>query len=99
IASTYQAASGAGYAAMMELEDQTKDVLAGRKAQPKIFKQQYAFNLFSHNSDMQPNGYNQEEMKMVKETHKIWGDDSVRIAATCVRVPVMRAHAESITLE
>lgn len=99
IVSTYQAASGAGYAAMQELEEQTRDVLAGKPAQPKIFKQQYAFNLFSHNSDMYSNGYNQEEMKMVHEAHKIWNDKSIHIAATCVRVPVMRAHAESIFLE
>ncbi len=97
VVSTYQAASGAGYSAMQELEQQTRDVLAGKKAQPKIFKQQYAFNLFSHNSDMQPNGYNQEEMKMVHETAKIWGKE-IPICATCVRVPVMRAHAESINL-
>jgi aspartate-semialdehyde dehydrogenase len=98
VVSTYQAASGAGYAAMMELEQQTRDVLAGKPAQPKLFKHQYAFNLFSHNSDMGPNGYNTEEMKMVHETHKIWGDSAPRIAATCVRVPIMRAHAESISL-
>lgn len=97
--STYQAASGAGYAAMQELEEQSRDVLAGKPAQPKIFKQQYAFNLFSHNSEMYPNGYNQEEMKMVNETHKIWNDKTPQIAATCVRVPVMRAHAESIFIE
>jgi aspartate-semialdehyde dehydrogenase len=99
IVSTYQAASGAGYQGMQELEDQTRDVLAGKPATPRFFAQPYAFNLFSHNSDMQPNGYNQEEMKLTKETHKIWGDTSPRIAATCVRVPVLRAHAESITLE
>lgn len=97
VVSTYQAASGAGYAAMQELEQQTRDVLAGKPAVPKIFKQQYAFNLFSHNSDMYPNGYNQEEMKMVNETKKIWGQ-AIPICATCVRVPVMRAHAESINL-
>jgi aspartate-semialdehyde dehydrogenase len=97
--STYQAASGAGYQGMQELEEQTRDVLAGKKAQPKFFKQQYAFNLFSHNSDMYENGYNQEEMKMVGETHKIWSDNKPQIAATCVRVPVMRAHAESIFVE
>ncbi len=99
IVSTYQAASGAGYAGMMELEDQTRDVLAGKVAQPKVFAQQYAFNLFSHNSAMEDNGYNQEEMKLVKETRKIWNHPQVRIAATCVRVPVLRAHAESISLE
>ena len=60
---------------------------------------QYAFNLFSHNSPMTENGYNEEEMKMVKETKKIWGNDDVSITATCIRVPIMRAHAESINLE
>ena len=60
---------------------------------------QYAFNLFSHNSPMTGNGYNEEEMKMVNETHKIWGQKDVNITATCIRVPVMRAHAESINLE
>ena len=60
---------------------------------------QYAFNLFSHNSDVGPNGYNEEEMKLVKETAKIWSTDDVAITATCIRVPVMRAHAESINLE
>jgi len=97
VVSTYQAASGAGYQGMVELEEQTRDVLAGKPAVPKFFKQPYAFNLFSHNSDMYPNGYNQEEMKMVNETKKIWGE-TIPICATCVRVPVMRAHAESINL-
>ena len=60
---------------------------------------QYAFNLFSHNAPMQENGYNEEEMKMVKETHKIWRAPDVAITATCIRVPIMRAHAESINLE
>lgn len=61
---------------------------------------QYAFNLFSHNSGMEvDSGYNEEEMKMVKETRKIWQDPSVMITATCIRVPIMRAHAESINLE
>lgn len=60
---------------------------------------QYAFNLFSHNSPMTDNGYNEEEMKMVKETKKIWGNQDVSITATCIRVPIMRAHAESINLE
>ena len=60
---------------------------------------QYAFNLFSHNSPMTENGYNEEEMKMVQETRKIWGEPDVAITATCIRVPIMRAHAESINLE
>ncbi len=99
VVSTYQAASGAGYQGMQELEEQTRDVLAGKPPVPSFFPLPYAFNLFSHNSDMEENGYNQEEMKLVKETHKIWGDPSTRIMATCIRVPVMRAHAESINLE
>jgi aspartate-semialdehyde dehydrogenase len=99
VVSTYQAASGAGAAAMRELEQQTREVLAGQAPTCDIFKQQYAFNLFSHNSDIGDNGYNTEEVKMLKETHKIWGDKNVKITATCVRVPVMRAHAESINLE
>jgi aspartate-semialdehyde dehydrogenase len=162
VVSTYQAASGAGAAAMEELKEQTRDVLEGREAKPVIFPYQvcvcvcvfvcvcvclcvcvcaaldarratararvntrrtspachprhaavtrrapaatrhaqYAFNLFSHNSGMDTAlGYNEEEMKLVKETKKIWGTNDVKIGATCVRVPVMRAHAESINLE
>jgi aspartate-semialdehyde dehydrogenase len=63
-----------------------------------IFGWQYAFNLFSHNAPMTENGYNEEEMKMVKETKKIWDTEDVDISATCIRVPVMRAHAESINI-
>jgi len=105
VVSTYQAASGAGAAAMAELEQQTRDVLEGRPPTQKVFPFQYAFNLFSHNSDIGPEGYNTEETKMLRETRKIWAqsadiDDagSTAITATCVRVPVMRAHAESINL-
>jgi len=101
VCSTYQAASGAGAAAMAELEQQTREVLEGKAPTCDIFPQQYAFNLFSHNSPMQANGYNQEELKMVQETHKIWGhaeDAKTAITTTCVRVPVMRAHAEAINL-
>ncbi|EEH59801.1 uncharacterized protein MICPUCDRAFT_31546 [Micromonas pusilla CCMP1545] len=98
VASTYQAASGAGALAMAELEQQTRDVLNGDPVTMKIFNLQYAFNLFSHNAPMTDNGYNEEEMKMVNETKKIWSTEDVDIAATCIRVPVMRAHAESINL-
>lgn len=101
VVSTYQAASGAGAAAMAELEQQTREVLEGKAPTCNIFSQQYAFNLFSHNSAMKPNGYNEEELKMVHETHKIWsqeGENKTAITATCIRVPVMRAHAESINL-
>ncbi|PKU85166.1 uncharacterized protein LOC110106358 [Dendrobium catenatum] len=99
VVSTYQAASGAGAAAMEELKLQTREVLDGKQPTCKIFKQQYAFNLFSHNAPILSNGYNEEEMKLVKETRKIWDDLSVKVTATCIRVPVMRAHAESINLQ
>lgn len=99
VVSTYQAASGAGQAAMDELELQTRESLEGKPITTNIFPFQYAFNLFSHNSPMTENGYNEEEMKMVKETKKIWGQQDVSITATCIRVPIMRAHAESINLE
>ncbi|CAI0457418.1 unnamed protein product [Linum tenue] len=99
VVSTYQAASGAGAAAMEELELQTREVLEGKPPTCNIFSQQYAFNLFSHNAPVQPNGYNEEEMKLVKETRKIWSDLDVKVTATCIRVPVMRAHAESVNLQ
>ncbi|XP_050234903.1 uncharacterized protein LOC126683114 [Mercurialis annua] len=99
VVSTYQAASGAGAAAMEELELQTREVLEGKPPTCKIFSQQYAFNLFSHNAPVQSNGYNEEEMKLVKETRKIWNNMDVKVTATCIRVPVMRAHAESVNLQ
>lgn len=99
VVSTYQAASGAGQAAMEELELQTREALDGKPITMNIFPFQYAFNLFSHNAPMTDTLYNEEEMKMVKETAKIWNTNDVRITATCIRVPVMRAHAESINLE
>lgn len=99
VVSTYQAASGAGAQAMAELVQQTREVLDDKPPTCNLFPQQYAFNLFSHNSDIGPDGYNTEEVKMVRETHKIWDNTAVRITATCIRVPVMRAHAESINLE
>ncbi len=98
VISTYQAASGAGAAVMRELEQQAEDHAAGRPYRREVTGRQYIFNLFSHDSPIGPDGYNQEERKMVLETHKIWGDPSVAITATCVRVPVLRAHCESINL-
>ncbi len=99
VVSTYQAVSGAGYQAMLELEQQTRDVLAGGKAQPKVLPHVTAFNLFSHNSKVTENGYNEEEVKMVNETHKIFHDGDIQVVPTCVRVPVLRAHSESINLQ
>jgi aspartate-semialdehyde dehydrogenase len=99
VVSTYQAASGAGAKAMKELEDQSRDVLEGKSARKEIFPHQIAFNLFSHNSAVTENGYNEEEMKMVKETYKIFHDKKIKVVATTVRVPVFRAHSEAIYLE
>ena len=100
IASTYQSASGAGAAAMEELRESTRASLEGRDYQNTVLPHPYAFNLFSHNSPMdQESGYNEEELKMPREMHKIFGDTDIRVAATCVRVPVLRAHAEALTVE
>jgi aspartate-semialdehyde dehydrogenase len=99
IVSTYQAASGAGQSAMLEMIQQAKEVLEGKPVTCKTLKYQLAFNLYCHDSKIGPNGYNEEEMKMVKETHKIFNCSSIAITCTCVRVPVMRTHCESINLE
>lgn len=99
IVSTYQAVSGAGQQAMIELESQTADVLAGKPVAPQVFPVQSAFNLFSHNSDIGTDGYNVEEVKMIKETRKIFDEPTIKITATCIRVPVLRAHSESINLQ
>ncbi len=98
IVSTYQAASGAGFQAMVELQEQTRTILAGGKVTPSKFPHQIAFNLFPHVDVFQPNGYTKEEMKMVNETRKMFHDDRILISATCVRVPVLRAHSESVNL-
>ncbi len=99
VVSTYQAASGAGMSAMLELESQSREILEGKEPTCKAFPYQIAFNCFSHNSALAPNGYNQEEMKMVNETRKIFDCPEIAITCTCVRIPVMRAHCESINLE
>lgn len=98
VVSTYQAASGAGAAAMDELRQQSEAVLAGRESQPRVFPFPIAFNLFSHDTPIGPDGYNTEERKMIDETRKIFHEPSMAITATCVRVPVFRAHSESINL-
>jgi aspartate-semialdehyde dehydrogenase len=99
VVSTYQAASGAGQQAMLELEHQSREILEGKKPTCKVFPYQIAFNIFSHNSAMAPNGYNEEEIKMVKETRKIFDCPEIAITCTCIRIPVFRAHCESINLE
>lgn len=99
LCSTYQAVSGAGATGMQELEDQTREVLAGQAPTKKVFPHQIAFNLFSHNAAIEEGGYNGEELKMIQESHKILHDDSIKIVTTCVRVPVLRAHTEVLYLE
>jgi aspartate-semialdehyde dehydrogenase len=99
VVSTYQAASGAGMSAMLELETQSREILEGKPPTKNVFPHQIAFNCFSHNSSLGPNGYNEEETKLVKETRKIFNCPSIAVTATCVRIPVMRAHCESINLE
>ena len=97
IVTTYQAASGA--VAMQELVDETKARMENKDFVRTVIPHPYAFNLFPHNSPMTENGYCEEEMKMVNETRKIFEDDSLAIHATCVRVPVLRAHSEAINIE
>ncbi|NJO77082.1 MAG: aspartate-semialdehyde dehydrogenase [Cyanobacteria bacterium RM1_2_2] len=99
VASTYQAASGAGARAMEEAKTQSLAILQGQEPQAEIFPYQIAFNVFPHNSPLNSLGYCEEEMKMVNETRKIFAVPDLRITATCVRVPVLRAHSEAINLE
>ncbi len=97
---TYQAASGAGAAAMEELRESTRAYLDGKKFAPKVLPHPYAFNVFSHNTAVDPvTGYNDEETKVMNETRKIFGDPDIAISATCVRVPVLRAHCVALTFE
>jgi len=98
IVSTYQAASGAGWEAMEELRISSEHKLQGKKFEPKIMPFDYAFNTFSHNSNIDESGYNEEERKMVFETKKILHNSDIGVSATCIRVPVFRAHSESIHL-
>jgi aspartate-semialdehyde dehydrogenase len=100
IVSTYQAASGGGAALMEELEQSTRAWLDGKDYAPKVVKYPYAFNLFSHNTAIDSTtGYNDEETKVIKETKKIFENDQIAVSATCIRVPVLRAHSVSMTFE
>lgn len=101
VVATYQASSGAGIEAMRELESQARAFGAGVPVEnwdTTIFKRPYLFNVFSHDSAVGDDGMNEEERKLVMETRRIWGDQTVGVSATCVRVPVLRAHSEAITL-
>jgi aspartate-semialdehyde dehydrogenase len=100
IASTYQSASGAGAAAMQELRDSTRAALAGEPFSPKVLRHPYAFNLFSHDTAVDPaSGANEEETKVARELRKIMRAPQLRISITCIRVPVLRAHAVALNVE
>ncbi len=99
IAATYQSASGAGMRAMEEVKAQARAILQGETPPTECFPYPLAFNLFPHNTPMNEQGYCEEEMKMVNETRKIFQASELKISATCVRVPVLRAHSEAINLE
>ncbi|HYW21738.1 MAG TPA: aspartate-semialdehyde dehydrogenase [Nodularia sp. (in: cyanobacteria)] len=99
VVSTYQSASGAGAKAMAEVQTQASAILQGQQPIAEVLPYPLAFNLFPHNSPLNDLGYCEEEMKMVNETRKIFGDQEIRITATCIRVPVLRAHSEAINLE
>lgn len=99
IASTYQAVSGAGKNGMEELEQQIQDYVAGKKLKNSTFKYQILHNLIPHIDAFDKNGYTKEELKMTNEGRKILHAPDMKISCTCVRVPVMRSHSESITVE
>lgn len=99
VASTYQAVSGAGAKGLAELEKQMRNWSADQPVVAELFPHPIVNNLFSHNSPIDETGYNEEERKLVRETHKIFGTDRIGITATCIRVPVPRAHSESLNIE
>ncbi|MBD1999126.1 aspartate-semialdehyde dehydrogenase [Leptolyngbya sp. FACHB-541] len=99
VVSTYQSASGAGARAMEEVKQQAQAILRGEEPVTEIFPYPLAFNLFPHNTPINQQGYCEEEMKMVNETRKIFDAPDLRVTATCIRVPVLRAHSEAINLE
>ncbi|UHA73883.1 aspartate-semialdehyde dehydrogenase [Paenibacillus sp. 481] len=106
IVSTYQAVSGAGARAIDEMLRQTKDALEGRVVEPDVLpvsslpvKHQIAFNAIPQIDKFQDNGFTLEEMKMIRETKKIMGDEDIQVTATCVRIPVVYGHSESVYVE
>jgi aspartate-semialdehyde dehydrogenase len=99
VVATYQSASGAGAAAMRELEDQVHQYAEGKEVTHTVFPHQIAFNLFSHNTKVAENGYNEEENKVIEEMRKMFHAPDLPILPTCIRVPVLRAHSEAVALE
>lgn len=99
VVATYQSASGAGARAMEEVKQQTQAILDGKTPPTESFPYPLAFNLFPHNTPLNEQGYCEEEMKMVNETRKIFSAPQLKVSATCIRVPVLRAHSEAVNLE
>ena len=99
VVSTYQSVSGAGAWGLYELDAQMKAYATGQPIAKEKFPHQIVNNLFSHNTKVAENGYNEEENKMVAETRKIFGDAKIQVSPTCIRVPIPRAHSESINIE
>jgi len=99
IVTALQSVSGTGREALVELLDQSKAILAGEKSEHTVYPHQIAFNLLPHIGSFLETGYTEEEMKLVNETRKILGDETIRVCATCVRVPVPVSHSEAVTIE
>ncbi len=100
VVSTYQAVSGAGLGAIAELRSQLQTVLDGGEPRPRFFKEPCAFNLFSHDSEVDvEDGVNGEERKIMLEAARIWEDRTIQVTPTCVRVPVIRAHSQSVMVD
>ncbi|MBI5196170.1 MAG: aspartate-semialdehyde dehydrogenase [Nitrospirae bacterium] len=99
VVTTFQSVSGTGKRAMEELLQQSSDMLNFKEIKPVVYPHQIAFNCLPHIDKFMEDGYTKEEIKMVNETKKIMGDDSIRLTATTVRVPVFRGHSESVNIE
>jgi aspartate-semialdehyde dehydrogenase len=99
IVSTYQAVSGTGQKAIVELRNQIADLAEGKEPEIKVYPYQIAYNCLPHIDVFLENDYTKEEMKMVNETRKILEDDTIRISATTVRVPVFYGHSEAVYIE
>jgi aspartate-semialdehyde dehydrogenase len=99
VVTTFQSVSGTGKEAMDELMEECKDLLSFKEPTPKVYPYQIAFNCLPHIDEFLPSGYTKEEMKLVNETRKIMGDQTIQITATAVRVPVYVSHSEAVNIE
>ena len=99
VVSTYQSVSGSGQKAIDELKNQTRDLFSGNEIKTNVYPHQIAFNCLPHIDNFLDNGYTKEEMKMINETRKILGDESVHVCPTTVRVPVFYSHSEALNIE